>query len=364
MPLLEIVLGRDLAQIHISDATLPDHGVYWAKDQSFPMIVAQAGNVATGLLLRGLSETDIARLDFYESGFEYDLSPVAIQTGTGVTENAQVFFPDTTLWSKGAPWSLTDWVRDWGALSCRAAIEVMGYFGTLPDEDIGHMFPMILARAAAELNGMANSHLRSPSGLSAKNVHVQQRKRAYVDFFALDEYVLSFDRFDGSQTGAVKRAVFVGGDAAIVLPYDPVRDRVLLVEQMRMGPIGRCDRDVWQLEPIAGRLDAGETPEATARREAFEEAGLTLGRIEKVAECYPSPGASSEFFYLYVGLADLPDSLNGTGGMDSEDENIRAHVLSFGALMEMVEDCDIRNAPLALAALWLARHRDRLRATA
>ena len=72
-------------------------------------------------------------------------------------------------------------------------------------------------------------------------------------------------------------------------------------------------------------------------------------------------GSSSEFFYIYVGLADLHDGLEGTGGLASEHEDIRCHLLSFDKLMEMTESFAVRNAPLALAALWLARHRDRLR---
>jgi nudix-type nucleoside diphosphatase (YffH/AdpP family) len=363
LPLLGIVLGRAPSSLDMAQAVLPDHAVYWAKDQTFPMIVAQAGAQAQGLLIRGLSDEDVARLDFYESGFDYDLSPVHVVTEDGNAEPAQVFFPDVSLWQPGATWSLTEWEKDCGPLASTAAIEVMDYFGVKSDDQIGRMFPMIQARAAARLNAAAGVPV-SPSGLSRADVRISQHRRAYADFFALDEYDLSFRRFDGQETDIVKRAVFMGGDAAIVLPYDPVRDVVLLVEQMRMGPLGRGDPDVWQLEPVAGRLDAGETPQQTAYRETLEEAGVELYALENVADCYPSPGASSEFFYIYVGLADLPDKTNGTGGLDSENEDIRVHLIGFDALIAMLDRGHIRNAPLVLATLWLARHRDRLRNTA
>lgn len=365
LPLLEIVLGRAVADIGVVQATLENHAVYWAKDQSFPMIVPEPGASAAGLVIDGLSDTDMARLDFYESGFEYDLSPVPVVSAAGETTQALVFFPDAALWSPGAYWSLADWERDFGAQSREAATDVMSYFGSKTNQEIVAMFPMIKARATARLNARAAQRPRSPSGMGDGNVRIVERNRAYADFFALDEYHLSFDRFDGTPSETIKRAVFLGGDAAIILPYDPVRDRVLLVEQFRMGPLGRGDPDLWQLEPVAGLLDAGETPEETARREAVEEAGLTMGRIETVAECYPSPGGSSSFFYIYVGFADLPDTLIGSGGgLDSEAEDIRSHLIDFDVLMKMSETCAIRNAPLALAALWLARHRDRLRALA
>ena len=161
------------------------------------------------------------------------------------------------------------------------------------------------------------------------DVEVVSKTREYTEFFALDAFEVKHERFDGTKTSTLQRAVFVGTDAAILLPYDPKRDRVLLVEQMRMGPLGRGDPNLWQLEPIAGRVDAGETPQACAIREAEEEAGLTINHLEQVCEAYPSPGCSTEFFYQYVGLVDLPDDIVGISGLETENEDIRTHLLSF-----------------------------------
>jgi nudix-type nucleoside diphosphatase (YffH/AdpP family) len=157
------------------------------------------------------------------------------------------------------------------------------------------------------------------------------------------------------------REVLVMGDAVTVLPYDPVRDRVLLIEQFRMGPFGRGDPLPWQLEAIAGRIDPGETPEDAARREAVEEAGLALGRLEKVAEYYPTPGAVTEYLYSYVALCDLPDGVAGIYGAADEGEDIRGHLLSFDRLVEVMAAGEIGNAPLLLTVLWLQRERARLR---
>ncbi len=159
----------------------------------------------------------------------------------------------------------------------------------------------------------------------------------------------------------VNRAAFVSGDAVTVLPYDPLRDRVLLVEQFRTGPFARGDHTPWQLEAIAGRIDPGETPEDCARREAVEEAGLTLGALLPVAGYYPSPGAKSEFIYSYVALCDLPDGSAGVFGVAEEAEDIRGHLISFDRLMELVASGEASNAPVLLSALWLQRERGRLR---
>jgi nudix-type nucleoside diphosphatase (YffH/AdpP family) len=237
----------------------------------------------------------------------------------------------------------------------------MGYLGTVSPQDVARMFPMIRARAWSRVNARHSVH---GEGTLSGRVEVTRRFRAYADYFALDDYVLSHETFAGRMTRELKRAVFLASDAALVLPYDPRHDRVLLVEQMRMGPLARGDGSLWQLEPIAGRLDPGEAPQDAARREALEETGLALGALEAVAEAYCSPGNSSEFYYIYVGLADLPDRVAGTGGLDAEDEDIRSHVMSFKRLMDLCESRKVCNAPLVLAAYWLAHHRSRLRADA
>ena len=83
----------------------------------------------------------------------------------------------------------------------------------------------------------------------------------------------------------------------------------------------------------------------------MEEAGLELGTLYPVAESYCSPGTSTEFFYIYVGLAELPDNVTGVAGLDSEHEDIRSHLMSFDALMEMCDAQQAANAPLVLTAL-------------
>ncbi|HEY6919245.1 MAG TPA: NUDIX domain-containing protein, partial [Tabrizicola sp.] len=186
-------------------------------------------------------------------------------------------------------------------------------------------------------------------------------RASHAGFFGLDIWTLRHRRFDGGMSPQLTREVFVAGDAVTVLPYDPVRDRVLLVEQMRMGPLGRGDPLPWQLEAIAGRIDPGETPEEAARREAVEEAGLVLGTLEKVAEYYPTPGAVTEYLYSYVGLCDLADGSAGVFGAEDEAEDIKGHLLSFDRLIEVMAAGEIGNAPLLLTVLWLQRERARLR---
>ncbi len=354
VPLLEVVLGTPVADLDISDATLPDYAVMAAAEGPYPTLAAQPGSVASGILVRELTKEQIARLDFYEGGFEFDLRQVELTGGQG----ARVYFAANAELITDGRWSLAAWKAKWGALTVIAAREVMGYFGTRDAVEVAGMFPMIRSRAAAQINAAQSKHgaLTTPG-----KVEILDRTRVYANFFAFDEVTLRHERFAGTMSEPLLRGVFIATDASIVLPYDPVRDRVLLVEQIRMGPLGRGDRSLWQLEPIAGRIDAGETPEQAALREAWEEADLTLTQLLPVAETYASPGNATEFHYIYVGIAELPDSVTGVSGKAEEAEDIRSHIISFNRLMQMVDDMQAANAPLVVAALWLARHRDRLR---
>ena len=230
----------------------------------------------------------------------------------------------------------------------------------VPVAVLRHRLGSLRVAAASRVRAMAAAAagLRQGGG----PVEVLARRHPHLGFFALEELELTHPRFDGSQSARLLREVFVAGDAVTVLPYDPLRDRVLLIEQFRMGPFGRGDPLPWQLEAIAGRIDPGETPEAAARREAVEEAGLTLGALEKVAEYYPTPGAVTEYLYSYVALCDLPDGVAGVFGAAAEAEDIRGQLVPFDRLLEAMAAGEIGNAPLLLTVLWLQRERERLRA--
>ncbi len=245
--------------------------------------------------------------------------------------------------------------------SCDAALagKIMETFGVLPADRVQARLGSLRVAAASQVRaGMAAARgLRQGTG----EVRCEAVALRHAGFFALEEHRLRFRRFDGTMSRTVRREVFVAGDAVTVLPYDPVRDRVLLIEQMRMGPLGRGDPLPWQLEAIAGRIDPGETPEDCARREAVEEAALVLGGLEKVAEYYPTPGAVTEYLYSYVAICHLPDGVAGVFGAVEEAEDIRGHLVGFEALMALVAGGEVANAPLILTALWLQRERGRLR---
>ncbi len=186
-------------------------------------------------------------------------------------------------------------------------------------------------------------------------------ERPYTGFFALEEHRLSHRLFGGGWSAPLSRTVLSVGDAVTVLPYDSARDRVLLIEQFRAAMVARGDPCPWGVEVVAGRLDQDGDAEATARREAHEEAGIELGRMETIAAYYTTPGFAAEHVTSFVGEASL-EGAGGLHGEASEHEDIRAFVVGLDEALDGIASGEIDNAPAILSLLWLARNRDRLRA--
>ncbi len=362
LPLLEVVLGRPMQSGQAVPASLSDFTSHWVKDQAYPMLAAEPGACADGVLVSALTAQDFARLDFYEGGFGYSLQTVSVDTAHG-PQQAQVYFADHPL-AKGARWDLENWVSAWGEITVCAAHEAMGYFGQITAQDLVQRFGAIRKRAASYIRGRAQNPPQARFGRA--DVSVVERRTPYSNFYAVQEYDLCHRQFDGDKSPEMERSVFVAYDAAIVLPYDPVRDCVLLVEQFRIGVFGRGEEQPWVMEPVAGHVDVGETPEQAAIRETLEEAGVQITELLPIINAYPSPGNSTEFFHIYLGLCDLSGAGGTTSGLMEEHEDIHSHILSFDELMEFVTDgCGGAGGanvlPLVTAAYWLAINRDRLR---
>jgi ADP-ribose diphosphatase len=359
---LTAVLGRPSDQISIRSATLPDYEICAVKGREFPFARAAKGGVAEGVLVSGLSEEDVARLEFYEGAYLFDLVEVTVETD-GKPAKAELFVTAHHGWQADGPWSLERWIAWDQGVSALAALEVMDYFGKRAAHEVFPFYPTLRMRAESRL--AAQEAERPKGGLHANlpqpDVDTLDHRRPYLGFFALEERRLKFRKFDGSMSGEVDRAVFLSADAVTVLPYDPGSDHVLLIEQFRVGPLGRGDPYPWCLEPIAGRVDSGESYEQAAMREAQEESGLTLDRLEKIGDYYSSPGALSEFLVSYVGIVTLDPKQAGIHGLDSEAEDIRTLIIPFERLMQAVDEGGIDTGPLLLSALWLARNRARLR---
>lgn len=327
-----------------------------------PAIVPGSGEVV-GLLVTGLDDKARARADYFAAVLGYVPVTVKAKTGRLGSVAAQAYAPEATVNPEAldGEWDLGQWSDDLGPVWVEAAHEVMAAAGQADPAGMAEKWPTMCMRAATRQRAGQGAPAEVRADMRAgRDVEILKLRTPYTEYFSLEDPDLRFRRFDGNWSNPVRRAAFVGSDAATVLPYDPVLDSVLVIEQFRTGPLVRGDPRPWSLEPVAGRIDPGETPEDTARREAREEAGIDLGPMHKVAEYYPSPGAMTEFLFSFVAEADLAGQDGAIGGVAGEDEDIRAHVIPFERVMDMVTSGEAGTGPLILSCYWLALNRLRL----
>lgn len=252
---------------------------------------------------------------------------------------------------------------DHDALAAEIARQILIADAGLDPDVLAARLPMTGIWAASRVRGQG----MAPSGQGVVPLRPEgairtiSQQQPFLGYFGVERRELTHALHQGGQSARMVREAFLMGDAAVLLPWDPVRDRVLVIEQFRFAPALRGDPQPWLLEPIAGRVDAGETPEAAILREAVEEAGLKVRSLVPAFHCYPSPGAACEFLYQYIGIADLPDGVAGIHGLDNEAEDIRGHLMDRAQLSAMVDAGQISNGPLAALSLWLDARADRLR---
>ena len=191
------------------------------------------------------------------------------------------------------------------------------------------------------------------------DVVISKEETLFKGFFSAVRYHLKHTLFQGGWSKPLAREVFIRTPAAGVLLYDPARDEVILVEQFRVGAFA-AGEPAWMLEVVAGILDAGETPEAVARREAIEEAGSDISTLLPITDYFSTPGACSERIWLYCGLTDSSNA-GGIHGLDTEGEDIRVHVLPATEAFAKMARGETNNAATLIALQWLQLNRQSIR---
>ena len=193
----------------------------------------------------------------------------------------------------------------------------------------------------------------------ASDLRILTDEVVYSGHFAMRRLLLQHRLFAGGWSEALLRELFERGDAVGVLPYDPVSDSLVLVEQFRPGAI-RAAESPWMLELIAGVVEPGESDEELVHREAREEAACELTELEPIATFYPSAGGCSEQIRLFCGRVKAA-GIGEIHGVDEEGEDILVHRVSRSDALGMLRDNRINNGHTLIAMQWLAIHGDELR---
>ncbi|MBX3639742.1 MAG: ADP-ribose diphosphatase [Nitrosomonas sp.] len=194
--------------------------------------------------------------------------------------------------------------------------------------------------------------------MAGKTIDILDKKTCYQGFFRLDRYRLRHRLFNGEWSQPITRELFERGHAAAVLPYDPIRDEVILIEQFRIGAL-EAPGGPWLTEIIAGIIEAGETPEDVIKRESVEEAHCTITDLVPLYDYLVSPGGMTERIALFCGRVDATHA-GGIHGVTDEGEDIKVYVVPRETALNYLKTGRINSASAIIALQWLALHREQL----
>jgi len=191
-----------------------------------------------------------------------------------------------------------------------------------------------------------------------KEFKIIDKEVMHAGFFRLNKYQVQHTLFAGGWSEVLTRELFERGNCVAVLLYDPDKDKVVIIEQFRLGPIDEPD-NAWMLEIVAGIIDAGETAEQVAYRESEEEAGCVVKKMHFINEFYTSPGGASEKISLFYGEVNA-DAIGGLHGLAHEHEDILVKTVDFEVAYQMIQDGRIESAIPIIAIQWLALNKHKL----
>jgi ADP-ribose pyrophosphatase len=179
--------------------------------------------------------------------------------------------------------------------------------------------------------------------------------------FPLQRVRFTYERFDGARSAELTWELWRRAGGVAMLPYDPWSDRLALIEQFRL-PVHAAGLPPIHTECVAGLLEPGEAPEAAARRESLEEAGVAPDLVEPIGRYMLMQGGCDELMHLYCGRARLPEVPEAaTHGLVHEGEDIRVLILPTTDAFAMLDRNAIQNATCALTLFWLRHNIARLR---
>ena len=197
------------------------------------------------------------------------------------------------------------------------------------------------------------------------DVEIESDETVWNGRFPLQRVKFRNRRFDGHMSGPRTWELWRRGRASAVLPYDPVTDHVVVIEQFRL-PALAAGLDPVMVELCAGLADDDEVPEVVARREAVEEMHLEIFEIERIGAFLLTPGGSDECCTIFAGrvkLDNIPQGgLLGYGGLAIEQEDIAVRAIRANLAIENALAGAYPNSVTSLGLLWLAAKRDWLRA--
>ena len=176
------------------------------------------------------------------------------------------------------------------------------------------------------------------------------KKNLYSGFFSMNKYEFVHQKHNGQWTEKIEREIFEGVHVSSLLPYDPIKKEIILIQQFRAGVLSRYDKK-YLYEIVAGIIDKGENPEETAKRETIEETGCQVKNTLPIYSYFPSPGSSESYYHIFLGEVD---TFNGERirGVKNENEDILVKSFKIDEVRQMLKEKKITNGLTLIALQW------------
>ena len=198
-------------------------------------------------------------------------------------------------------------------------------------------------------------NISSPSKVELKNT-----VNVFDGHLQIKKYHLRHELFQGGWSQTLCREVMSQGSTAVaVLPFDPYRQEIVLIEQFRIGAWASQSDNPWIIECVAGLSEDGENAEDVAIRETLEESGCSILRLHPIATYYTTPGCSDQKVELFCGEIDSK-GVYGVHGIKDEGEDIRASAWPINQAFNMLNEGTICNSMTIIALQWLMINIDSL----
>lgn len=195
--------------------------------------------------------------------------------------------------------------------------------------------------------------------MNHNDVKVLQENILYKGFLTLKQFVLQHRLFRGGWSEAVSRELVLRAQVVAALPYDPILNQIVLIEQFRVGAL-EDKKSPWLTELVAGLVKPGEEYASVVVREVKEETDLEVLDILPIYEYWVSPGATNERLALFLARVDATKA-GDICGLEQEHEDIKVHCYDQARVFDAVEDGRVKDAATILALQWLQIHLQEVR---
>ena len=179
---------------------------------------------------------------------------------------------------------------------------------------------------------------------------ILSKKNLYNGFFEMNEVILKYKKYNGKWSQDIRRELFGGAQVAAVLPYDPIKKEIVMIQQFRPGTVSK-NFDNYLFEIVAGIIDKEEKPEQAAKRECLEETGCKIKKLEPIQGYFPAPGSSESFYHLFLGEVEAFEG-ERIMGLKIENEDIRVRSFKIDQIKEKMQKGEILNGLTLIALQW------------